>query len=139
MATRLGFIGFGIMGERLLRAALNHDKDVIVVTGVFDPSPGAAARLAEIDPSLEAFATAAEVIAASDCLHIASPPLSHLDYLRQCQAAGKAALCEKAARDGRGARRHRPSMRFVSQEHPGGGELSLRFIVCRGLSQALAR
>ena len=95
MATRLGFIGFGIMGERLLRAALNHDKDVIVVTGVFDPSPGAAARLAEIDPSLEAFATAADVIAASDCLHIASPPLSHLDYLRQCQASGKAALCEK--------------------------------------------
>ncbi len=95
MATRLGFIGFGIMGERLLRAALNHDKDVIVVSGVFDPSPGAAARLAEIDPSLEAFPTAAEVIAASDCLHIASPPLSHLDYLGQCQEAGKAALCEK--------------------------------------------
>lgn len=95
MATRLGFIGFGIMGERLVRAALNHDKDVIVVPGVFDPSPEAAARLAEIDPKLVAFASAAEVIAASDCLHIASPPASHLDYLIECEAAGKAALCEK--------------------------------------------
>lgn len=95
MATRLGFIGFGIMGERLLRAALNHDRNRIVVSGVFDPSPSTAARLAAIDPSLVAHRTAADVIAASDCLHIASPPLSHLDYLRQCHAAGRSALCEK--------------------------------------------
>lgn len=95
MATRLGFIGFGIMGERLLRAALNHDRSVIAVTGVFDPGPQTAERLSAIDPSLLTFATASEVIAASDCLHIASPPLSHLDYLNQCQDAGKAAFCEK--------------------------------------------
>jgi predicted dehydrogenase len=95
MTTRLGFIGFGIMGERLLRAALNHDENVITVTGVFDPSAAAAKRLSEIDRRLDVFKTAADVIAASDCLHIASPPLSHLDYLRQCDAAGKAALCEK--------------------------------------------
>lgn len=95
MATRLGFIGFGIMGERLLRAALGHDKAKIVVSGVFDPSPSAASKIQSIDPSIPVFATAAEVIAASDCLHIASPPLSHLDYLRQCQQAGRAAFCEK--------------------------------------------
>ena len=95
MATRLGFIGFGIMGERLLRAACNHDPNVVQVSGVFDPSPFAADRLREIDSSLVAFETAADVIAASDCLHIASPPLSHLDYLAQCAASGRAALCEK--------------------------------------------
>lgn len=95
MTTRLGFIGFGIMGERLLRAALNHDRSIIVVSGVFDPSPGTSEKLSAIDPTLPAYATAEEVIAASDCLHIASPPLSHLDYLRMCQEAGKAALCEK--------------------------------------------
>jgi len=95
MSTRLGFIGFGIMGERLLRAALNHDERIIVVSGVFDPNPQTVEKLSSIDPKLSAFATASEVIAASDCLHIASPPLSHLDYLRQCHAAGKAALCEK--------------------------------------------
>lgn len=95
MATRLGFIGFGIMGERLLRAALAHDASRIVVSGVYDPSPAAASRLATIEGGLPAFATAADVIAASDCLHIASPPASHLGYLAQCHAAGKAALCEK--------------------------------------------
>ena len=95
MTTKLGFIGFGIMGERLLRAALNHDRAVIAVTGVFDPSPSTAARLAAIDPGLTVYPSADAVIAASDCLHVASPPLSHLDYLRQCHAAGKAALCEK--------------------------------------------
>lgn len=95
MATKLGFIGFGIMGERLLRAALNHDKNVITVTGVFDPDPATSEKLKAIDPQLSSFPTVEDVVAASDCLHIASPPLSHLDYLRQCEAAGKAALCEK--------------------------------------------
>lgn len=95
MAVRLGFIGFGIMGERLLRAARNHDPRVIGMAGVFDPHPATADRLAAIDPGLAVHATAADMIAAADCLHIAAPPSTHLDYLRQCQAAGKAALCEK--------------------------------------------
>ncbi len=95
MVTRLGFIGFGIMGERLLRAALNHDKSVIIVTGAYDPSGATTAKLHDIDPNLVAFESAADVIAASDCLHIASPPSSHLAYLQQCCDAGKAALCEK--------------------------------------------
>ena len=51
-AIRLGFIGFGIMGERLLRAAVAHDPAVLVPAGVWDPSPGAMAnRLARIDLS----------------------------------------------------------------------------------------
>jgi len=95
MAIKLGFIGFGIMGERLLRAALVHDKTKVVVSGVYDPSPATASRLNAIDPQLQSYPTAAAVIAASDALHIASPPNSHLDYLRQCAEAGRAALCEK--------------------------------------------
>ncbi|MGI9520868.1 MAG: Gfo/Idh/MocA family protein [Hyphomicrobiaceae bacterium] len=95
MVTKLGFIGFGIMGERLLRAAAKHDKSTIVVTGAFDPHPGAIAKLQAIDSSLTVFRSPEDVIASSDCLHIASPPSSHLDYLRRCHAAGKAALCEK--------------------------------------------
>ena len=91
----LGFIGFGIMGERLLRAALKHDTNVLTVRGVFDPSVTAGLKLKEIDPNLKVFDTAEAVIAASDCLHIASPPASHLSYLQQCAAAGKAAFCEK--------------------------------------------
>jgi predicted dehydrogenase len=83
------------MGERLLRAALRHDPKQVVVSGIYDPSPTAAARLAKIDPALTAYPSAAAVIAASDCLHIASPPGSHMAYLADCARAGKAALCEK--------------------------------------------
>jgi predicted dehydrogenase len=94
-AVRLGFIGFGIMGERLLRAALHQDPHNIRVSGIFDPSPGACARLKGIDAALVAFDSADALIEASDCLHIASPPWSHLDYLARCAAKGRAALCEK--------------------------------------------
>jgi predicted dehydrogenase len=92
---RLGFIGFGIMGERLLRAALNQDAGEIVVSGIYDPSPASATRLKAIDPKLAVYDSADAVIAASDCLHIASPPWSHLDYLARCASAGRAVLCEK--------------------------------------------
>ncbi len=95
MPVKLGFIGFGIMGERLMRAALAHDKANIVVSGIYDPSPAAATRLQAIGADIPAFDTADALIAASDCLHIASPPSSHLDYLDRCARAGRAALCEK--------------------------------------------
>jgi len=95
MTVKLGFLGLGIMGERLLRAALNHDPAVICPVGAFDPAPGTADKLRAIDPSLETFATPEDAIAGCDCLHIASPPQTHLAYLRACSDAGKAALCEK--------------------------------------------
>ncbi len=95
MAIRLGFIGFGIMGERLLRAAIQHDPAVLSVSGIFDPGVAAATRLRLIDPDRKVFESADAVIMASDCVHIASPPSSHLDYLARCIAMGKAALCEK--------------------------------------------
>ncbi|MGI9479638.1 MAG: Gfo/Idh/MocA family protein [Hyphomicrobiaceae bacterium] len=93
--VKLGFIGFGIMGERLARAALNHDATTLVVSGVFDPSPAAVDKMKDIDSTITRFDDAAAVIEASDCLHIASPPASHLAYLQQCDTAGKAVLCEK--------------------------------------------
>ena len=95
MSASLGFIGFGIMGERLLRAAVAHDPGVMTVGGVFDPDPGTSARVAAIDPSIAVHESAQSVIDACDCLHIASPPASHIGYLMQCATAGKAALCEK--------------------------------------------
>ena len=43
MSVRLGIIGYGIMGERLLRAAMAHDPARISVAAVFDPLAGGAA------------------------------------------------------------------------------------------------
>ncbi len=94
-AVRLGFIGFGIMGERLLRAALNHDPAQIQVAGIYDANPAAHARLTQVDPQLRTYASSYELITNCDCLHIASPPLTHLDYLTQCTHADRAVLCEK--------------------------------------------
>ena len=38
---KLGIVGAGIMGERMLRAALDHANDLVQVTGVWDLAPAA--------------------------------------------------------------------------------------------------
>lgn len=93
--VKLGIVGFGIMGERLLRAALNHDPAVIRPVGVWDPSPEAAARLAEIAPDLPVLDSAAAVIEACDCLYVASPPSSHLSHAGAALEAGRSVFLEK--------------------------------------------
>lgn len=93
--VRLGFIGYGIMGERLLRAALDHDPAVLRVAGVWDPSAPAMTRLQNDLPQVAQLASADAVIAASDCLYIASPPASHLAYARAAFTKGLAVFCEK--------------------------------------------
>src|SRR3546814_12193238 len=92
---RLGIIGYGIMGERLLRAALNHDPAVVAVAGLWDPSTAAMQRLAKDLPQVPQLDSAAAVIAACDCLYIASPPAFHLNYARDAFAQGRAVFCEK--------------------------------------------
>lgn len=92
---RLGLIGFGIMGERLLRAALAYPEGPILPAAVFDPAPEAAARLAEIAPGLPMLASAEAVIAASDIAYIATPPRSHLPLAEAAFAAGRAVFLEK--------------------------------------------
>lgn len=93
--VRLGIIGYGIMGERLLRAALAHDPAAIAVAGLWDPSAAAMQRLAADLPRVRGLASAEAVIAACDCLYIASPPAFHLGYARAAIAAGRAVFCEK--------------------------------------------
>lgn len=93
--VRLGIIGYGIMGERLLRAALNHDPKLIAVAGVWDPSAAAMARLKSDLPQVTQIASASAVIEACDCLYIASPPASHLAYAREAFGKGRAVFCEK--------------------------------------------
>lgn len=91
----LGIIGAGIMGERLLGAALSQGADTIRVAGIWDPSPDAMARIAAAFPDVPRPGDAASVVAACDCLYVASPPASHLGYGRMALAAGKTVFCEK--------------------------------------------
>jgi predicted dehydrogenase len=95
MSVALGIVGFGIMGERLLRAALAHDQEVIRPVAVWDPSPAAASRLAEVAPGLPMLGSAAEVVALCDALYVASPPSSHIAHAEAAFAAGRAVFLEK--------------------------------------------
>ncbi|MEI6160544.1 MAG: Gfo/Idh/MocA family oxidoreductase [Roseococcus sp.] len=90
---KLGILGLGIMGERLMRAALAHGNTR--VTAVWDPGAAAIARLAGITPDLTMSPDAAAVIAASDAVYIASPPASHIALGEQVLAAGRALFLEK--------------------------------------------
>lgn len=90
--VRLGIIGAGIMGERMLRAALEQAADSVVVSGIWDPSAEAMARIGGLAPQA---ASAAALIEGADCVYVASPPASHLDHASAALAAGKAVFCEK--------------------------------------------
>jgi predicted dehydrogenase len=89
----LGIVGFGIMGERLARFAAGHAQ--VRIAGVWDPAPEAAARLGAAAPGVPMMASADAVIAACDCLYVASPPAFHLAHAQAAFAAGKAAFLEK--------------------------------------------
>jgi predicted dehydrogenase len=93
--VRLGIVGFGIMGERLLRAALEHAPASLAIAGVWDPSPAAAARLSAIAPELPMLPNAQAVIQACDCLYVAAPPAAHLPLAEEAFAAGRSVLLEK--------------------------------------------
>jgi predicted dehydrogenase len=95
MSVNLGIIGYGIMGERLLRAALNHNPETLRIQAVWDPSDAAMQRLRKAFPGVGHTDGADVVIAASDCIYIASPPTSHLAHARSALAADKAVFCEK--------------------------------------------
>ena len=91
----IGIIGAGIMGERLLTAILQQDPGLVQACGIWDPSADAMQRMARTFPGVSRMADATAVIAASDCVYIASPPASHLGHARAALAAGKSVFSEK--------------------------------------------
>jgi predicted dehydrogenase len=97
MATpiTLGIIGLGVMGERLLRAALDHASESVTPVAVWDPAPAAAARLAAIPGAPRMLATPDAVIGACQCLYIAAPPVAHIPLADAAIAAGRSVFIEK--------------------------------------------
>jgi predicted dehydrogenase len=88
-AIRLGIIGAGLMGERLLRAA--EKAGSVQVVSLWDRDGAALDRLGAVPRA----ADAAAVISESDCVYVATPPASHLGYARAALEAGKAVFVEK--------------------------------------------
>ncbi len=93
MTVGIGVIGAGIMGERLLRAALEHAADTVHVTGVWDQAPAALDRVAAL--GVPRAASAEALIGAADCVYVATPPGTHLHYARAALDAGRAVFLEK--------------------------------------------
>lgn len=91
----IGVIGAGIMGERLLGAIVRQEPGLVHACGLWDPSPAAMQRMEKTFPQVPRMPDAAAVIAASDCVYVASPPASHLGHARAALAAGKTFFGEK--------------------------------------------
>ncbi|MBL6076975.1 Gfo/Idh/MocA family oxidoreductase [Belnapia sp. T18] len=118
----LGIIGFGIMGERLLRAALDHAAESVRPAGVWDPAEAAQGRLAAVPGGVPMLASAEAVIAACDCLYIAAPPAAHIPLAEAALAAGRAVFLEKPlATDLAEARR------FVARAEARGARAAVNF------------
>ena len=94
-SVAIGVIGAGIMGERLLTAILQQKPELLHACGIWDPAPVAMERMAMTFPQVPRLADAAAIIAASDCVYVASPPASHLGHARAALAAGKSFFGEK--------------------------------------------
>ena len=65
------------------------------ISGVWDAAPAALDRIGAALPNANRAGTAGEVINGAECVYIATPPSSHLDYAAQALAAGKAVFLEK--------------------------------------------
>jgi len=94
-SVAIGIIGAGIMGERLLGAILQQDPVLVHACGIWDPASEAMGRMERTFPNVPRLPDAAAVIAAADCVYVASPPASHLGHARAALAAGKSFFGEK--------------------------------------------
>lgn len=95
MTVGVGIIGAGIMGERLVRAALDHAGDAVHVSGIWDQAPAALDRIGAAVPGLHRAASAEAIIEGAECVYVATPPATHLHYARMALAAGRAVFLEK--------------------------------------------
>lgn len=94
-AITLGIIGCGIMGERILRVVRENNDLGVTLSGVFEPSVERAKALSAEFPDLNLTQSRAELLEASDCIYIASPPLTHLEHAAAAIDAGCAVFSEK--------------------------------------------
>lgn len=90
MTHRVGIIGLGTVGVRFVEQFARHTAFDLVAAW----DPDAAACDAQRD-AVDIAADADAVIAASDLVYIAVPPLAHRDYVERCVAAGVGIFCEK--------------------------------------------
>ena len=90
--VRIGIIGCG-------RVARRFPSEADVVSGVkvvaaYDTNPNASHALAKLSDDIIAYANMEDFYRAVDAVYIATPHLSHYEYIKQAINAGKHVLCE---------------------------------------------
>ena len=95
MVHRIGVIGLGVMGQRMLGNLQGHAG--FAVAAAWDAAPHGDGMAAPDPSGYRPCASAAELAAGADlvAVYIASPPVSHPDYVNLAWDHGKAVFCEK--------------------------------------------
>ncbi len=90
MNFKIGVIGLGIMGQRMMNGMAHHPS--FQVTDIWDLNTSASKKF----PDLIFHPNAQSLIESDiDAVYIATPPLSHIEYSRLALHANKAIFCEK--------------------------------------------
>lgn len=90
--VRVGIIGCGRVARRF-----PVEADVVsgvIVTAAYDTKHSIAESLSEINPQIKAYSDLNDFYEAIDAVYIATPHLTHYDYIKQSLEAGKHVLCE---------------------------------------------
>ena len=90
---KVGIIGLGIMGRRMLEHMDLHSR--FEAAALWDPSRESSALASVIAPATRIATNAEEVIAASDIVYLACPPAPRKAYALASANAGKAVFLEK--------------------------------------------
>lgn len=90
--VRVGIIGCGRVARRF-----PVEADVVsgvIVTAAYDTKHSIAESLSEINPQIKAYSDLNDFYEAIDAVYIATPHLTHYDYIKRSLEAGKHVLCE---------------------------------------------
>jgi predicted dehydrogenase len=95
MKHRVGIIGLGMIGERMLAEFMDHPAFEVRACWDLSPQVSATVRTAHPDAPLVDGPDAVLNAEGVDLVYIATPPVTHVDYGLQVVELGKALLMEK--------------------------------------------
>ena len=95
MVHKVGIIGLGIMGQRMIGNLVRHPK--FELTSIWDNNISVCQKIKDTHPDVHLAQSAEELVGenALDLIYIATPPSTHIPYIKLAMDAKKALFCEK--------------------------------------------